>query len=88
MFVYYVYFKMKLSDHLEKIKKLEDEINHSMNGFGFSDKMEFISENPLVEIKVKRVLTEEEKVIIINSYNNIKDIKMVCTKVEYHGSDL
>ena len=80
IYKYSIKVRLKLSDMLDSVKKIEDEINSTMHGFGFSENMHISSEYQLLTISTYKKLDEKEKVRMIKILQD--EIKKINTKME------
>lgn len=88
MYTYNMFFKVRLADISQGVKELENELNNSMADFGFSEKMEVISESRLATIESEVMLTPEQMRDILETTNRVfkdQNSPFKCVSIDFNG---
>ena len=86
---YNLIMQFKTGDIYPHVKEIEESINGFMNGCGFSEKIYWQSDAPLLRLEIDKILSSDEEGEIIKMANeSLKDTKMICTRIERVQSEL
>jgi len=78
-------FRLKIKGFTDPVQELEDSINETMHGFGFSENIVFPGKRePILTVSSKKILGEKEINRIIEASNKSTE----CESTKYIGCDV